>query len=51
MGKLNTHTLEVIQGKSGTGVGIALYVVNADGKKLLKNVVTDGSGRSASQRS
>ena len=45
MGKLSTHVLDITQGKPGVGVSIALYAVNANGKTLLKNVVTNADGR------
>ncbi|MGS0742205.1 hydroxyisourate hydrolase [Glaciimonas sp. GG7] len=45
MGKLSTHVLDITQGKPGVGVHIALYAVNANGKTLLKNVVTNTDGR------
>ena len=45
MGKLSTHVLDITQGKPGAGVGIALYKVSANGKTLLKNVITNADGR------
>ncbi|PUA17012.1 hydroxyisourate hydrolase [Glaciimonas sp. PCH181] len=45
MGKLSTHVLDITQGKPGVGVKISLHRVNANGKTLLKNVVTNADGR------
>ncbi|QRX81322.1 hydroxyisourate hydrolase [Glaciimonas sp. PAMC28666] len=45
MGKLSTHVLDITQGKPGAGVSIGLYLVNANGKTLLKSVVTNADGR------
>lgn len=45
MGKLSTHVLDITQGKPGVGVKIALYAIHANGRNLLKNVVTNQDGR------
>ncbi|MDP5008818.1 MAG: hydroxyisourate hydrolase, partial [Glaciimonas sp.] len=45
MGKLSTHVLDVVHGKPGVGVSIALYRVVNDGKTLLKNEKTNADGR------
>ncbi|HEY8608997.1 MAG TPA: hydroxyisourate hydrolase [Noviherbaspirillum sp.] len=45
MGKLSTHVLDVTQGKPGAGVALALYLVEGDSRRLLKQAVTNGDGR------
>ncbi|BEV16561.1 hydroxyisourate hydrolase [Herbaspirillum sp. DW155] len=45
MGKLSTHVLDITKGKPGAGVKLALYAVEAGGKTLLKNAVTNSDGR------
>lgn len=45
MGKLSTHVLDVTQGKPGTGVAVALYVIEGEQKRLLREVVTNQDGR------
>jgi 5-hydroxyisourate hydrolase len=45
MGKLSTHVLDVTQGKPGANVAIELYTVGAQGRTLLKSVLTNQDGR------
>ncbi|QJQ06255.1 hydroxyisourate hydrolase [Undibacterium piscinae] len=45
MGKLSTHVLDITLGQPGVGVQIALYAVEAEGKRLLKTAVTNHDGR------
>ncbi len=45
MGKLSTHVLDIMQGKPGCGVNVALFLVNSHGKTLLKQAVTNQDGR------
>lgn len=45
MGKLSTHVLDITQGKPAAQVAIELYRLEADGKILLKSVVTNQDGR------
>jgi 5-hydroxyisourate hydrolase len=45
MGKLSTHVLDVTQGKPAAHVAIELYAVGAQGRTLLKIVVTNRDGR------
>jgi 5-hydroxyisourate hydrolase len=45
MGKLSTHVLDVAQGKPGVGVALELYTVDAAGRRLLRNAVTNADGR------
>jgi 5-hydroxyisourate hydrolase len=45
MGKLSTHVLDTSQGKPAAGVRIALYLVGAGGRTLLKSETTNADGR------
>jgi len=45
MGKLSTHVLDITAGKPGAGIRIELYAVAPDGKKLLKQTLTNQDGR------
>ncbi len=45
MGKLSTHVLDVAQGKPGAGVEVELYVVEGQGRTLIKSAVTNHDGR------
>ena len=45
MGKLSTHVLDTSSGKPAAGVAVELYAVNANGKTLLRSVVTNQDGR------
>ena len=45
MGKLSTHVLDIMQGKPGAGVKVALYAVGAQGRTLIKTDVTNADGR------
>ena len=45
MGKLSTHVLDTTQGKPGAGVGIELYVLDGDARRLLRSAVTNQDGR------
>ena len=47
MGKLSTHVLDTTQGKPGAGVSIALYVLGAGPRVLLKTDITNADGRCA----
>jgi 5-hydroxyisourate hydrolase len=44
-GRLSTHVLDTARGKPAQGVKIMLYRVGPDGHALLKEVVTNGDGR------
>jgi len=45
MGKLTTHVLDTAQGKPGNGMQIELFAIDADGRHLLKSVITNQDGR------
>jgi 5-hydroxyisourate hydrolase len=45
MGKLSTHVLDTSAGKPAAGVSVELYALYADGKTLLKSVITNQDGR------
>lgn len=45
MGKLSTHVLDTAQGKPGAGVGIELYMLDGDRRRLLSSAVTNQDGR------
>lgn len=45
MGKLSTHVLDIGQGKPAAGVAIELFVLDADGRHLLRSVATNHDGR------
>lgn len=45
MGRLSTHVLDTMHGRPAAGVGIALYAIDGDQRKLLKKAVTNGDGR------
>lgn len=48
MGKLSTHVLDTAHGCPAAGVKLALYVIDADRRTLLKDDVTNADGRCAS---
>lgn len=45
MGKLSTHVLDTTQGKPAVGVSVELFAVDANGKILLRSIVTNKDGR------
>jgi len=45
MGKLSTHVLDITTGKPGSGIQVALYAVDGNEKKLLKQDTTNPDGR------
>jgi 5-hydroxyisourate hydrolase len=45
MGKLSTHVLDITRGQPGAGVQIDLYLVEPEGKILLKTESTNLDGR------
>lgn len=45
MGKLSTHVLDVTQGKPGAGVTVELYLIDGEGRHLLRSTVTNHDGR------
>jgi 5-hydroxyisourate hydrolase len=47
MAKLSTHVLDTAHGRPGAGVQVALYAITADGRRLLKQDVTNADGRCA----
>ena len=44
-GRLSTHVLDTARGKPAAGVRIALYAVNAEARRKIKEVVTNHDGR------
>ena len=44
-GRLSTHVLDTARGKPAAGVRIALYAVSAEGRRKIKEVVTNHDGR------
>lgn len=44
-GRLTTHVLDTARGKPAAGLGLALYRIEGDGRRLLKTVVTNHDGR------
>lgn len=48
MGKLTTHVLDTAQGRPGAGIALRLFKVTADGRELLKQMVTNQDGRADS---
>lgn len=45
MGRLSTHVLDTARGRPAAGVRIALYRLSAGGRDLVREVVTNGDGR------
>jgi 5-hydroxyisourate hydrolase len=45
MGKLSTHVLDTASGKPAVGVGIRLYALHGEERRLLKSVTTNTDGR------
>jgi 5-hydroxyisourate hydrolase len=45
MGRLSTHVLDTANGKPAAGVGIRLYALHGDERKLLKSATTNADGR------
>lgn len=48
MGRLSTHVLDTANGKPAAGVGIRLYALHGDERRLLKSVITNADGRTDS---
>ncbi|MFZ9198839.1 MAG: hydroxyisourate hydrolase [Paracoccaceae bacterium] len=44
-GRLSTHVLDTARGKPAAGVRIALYAVNGNSHRKIKEVVTNHDGR------
>jgi 5-hydroxyisourate hydrolase len=44
-GKLSTHVLDITKGKPGASVKLALYAIEGNQRRLLKNAVTNRDGR------
>jgi len=44
-GKLSTHVLDLVTGRPAAGVRLALYEVGASARGLLREVATNGDGR------
>jgi 5-hydroxyisourate hydrolase len=45
MGKLSTHVLDTAHGRPAAGVAIALYAVEGEARRLLKQASTNADGR------
>jgi 5-hydroxyisourate hydrolase len=45
MGRLSTHVLDTARGKPAIGLGIRLYVLHGDERRLLKSATTNTDGR------
>lgn len=45
MAKLSTHVLDISSGKPGQGVSLQLFVVDQQGRRLLKTEQTNADGR------
>lgn len=45
MGRLSTHVLDTAKGKPAAGVKIMLYRISGQSHRKLKEVVTNGDGR------
>lgn len=45
MGKLSTHVLDTAQGRPAAGVAIALYLISAGQRTLVKHDTTNSDGR------
>jgi 5-hydroxyisourate hydrolase len=45
MGRLSTHVLDTARGKPAAGVGITLYHLAGDMRRMLKQTVTNADGR------
>ncbi|WP_416137855.1 hydroxyisourate hydrolase [Halomonas sp. HK25] len=45
MGRLTTHVLDTAQGRPGEGIRIEVYRLEGDGRRRLKEVITNDDGR------
>ena len=45
MGRLSTHVLDTASGKPAAGLGIRLYTLHGDERRLLKSATTNTDGR------
>ena len=45
MGRLSTHVLDTASGKPAAGLGIRLYALRGDERRLLKSTITNADGR------
>lgn len=45
MGRLSTHVLDTAQGKPGAGIAIALYRIEGEQARLIKQTRTNQDGR------
>jgi len=45
MGRLSTHVLDTVGGKPAAGLGIRLYAMHGDERRLLKSATTNIDGR------
>ena len=46
MGKLTTHVLDTMRGKTGAGIALELFRLHADRRELLMRGLTNSDGRS-----
>ncbi|MEO7496288.1 MAG: hydroxyisourate hydrolase [Massilia sp.] len=47
MGKLSTHVLDTAHGKPASGVGVQLFAVEGERRRLIKTDATNADGRCA----
>jgi 5-hydroxyisourate hydrolase len=45
MGRLTTHVLDTMHGSPAAGLTVDLYMLDGDGRRLLKTIATNGDGR------